>query len=435
MKKSLFALAAVTAFAGAAQAQSSVTVYGILDVGYVGGNERLAGPTLANGQNVNKQNTNSFNQSAQSTSRLGFRGTEDLGGGTRAFFTLETAILPNTTPGAPTANSVFGAARAAFVGLSQKGIGQASIGLQNTVVTDAIAPTLTGEFNNIVGSMLFPGQTTAATGGTAGVVGLQGSGLANNSANGTTDAFTFRTSNTLKLQSERMAGIQASAMVIMSDTTQTQGGVTSPNQGYTGGKNNSNGWGLGLNYTFKKFTGTAAYQSFKAVDPYSATAQQVAVGGVGATTGAPTIYNSSSGAPGQNIQDNQAYVGATYDFGILKAYAGWIDRKVTSQINSNVYAKRTAQEIGVRGNWTPKIQSWASAGNGRITAWGSNEPTANIVGWQIGTNYIMSKRTNLYAIYGQSGTSNASNSVAGPTVGANQSYNSNNYALGVRHTF
>ena len=43
MKKSLFAIAAVTAFAGAAQAQSSVTVYGVLDVGYIGGNERLAG--------------------------------------------------------------------------------------------------------------------------------------------------------------------------------------------------------------------------------------------------------------------------------------------------------------------------------------------------------------------------------------------------------
>ena len=37
MKKSLFAIAAVTAFAGAAQAQSSVTVYGILDVGFASG--------------------------------------------------------------------------------------------------------------------------------------------------------------------------------------------------------------------------------------------------------------------------------------------------------------------------------------------------------------------------------------------------------------
>jgi len=35
MKKSLLAVAAMTAFAGAAQAQSSVTVYGVLDVGYI----------------------------------------------------------------------------------------------------------------------------------------------------------------------------------------------------------------------------------------------------------------------------------------------------------------------------------------------------------------------------------------------------------------
>jgi predicted porin len=434
MKKSLFAIAAVTAFAGAAQAQSSVTVYGIIDVGYVGGNERLAGPSV-NGNTVNQQNTNSFGASAQSTSRLGFRGREDLGGGTAAFFTLETAIVPNQTS-ANSADSIFGSARSAFVGLSKKGIGQAAIGLQNTVVTDAISPTITGEFNNIVGSLLFPGQTTSGTSAQTGVNSLQAAGLTNNSANGSTNAFTFRTSNTLKLTTERMAGIQASAMVVMQDTTQTQGAVPAGNVGYTGGKNNNNGWGLGLNYTFKKFTGTAAYQSLKAVDPYTATPANAALGTANsAALGAPAIYSSAAGTSGTNVQDNQAYVGATYDFGILKAYAGWIDRKVTSQINGNAYAKRTAQEIGVRGNWTPKIQSWASIGNGRITTFGLSEPTANITGWQIGSNYILSKRTNLYAIYGQTGTSNASNSVAGPTVGANQSYNSNNYALGVRHTF
>jgi len=81
MKKSLLALAAMGAFAGAAQAQSSVTVYGILDVGYVGTNEKdtIAGTTT-------KQQVSGFGQSAQQSSRLGFRGTEDLGGGMRAFF-------------------------------------------------------------------------------------------------------------------------------------------------------------------------------------------------------------------------------------------------------------------------------------------------------------------------------------------------------------
>jgi predicted porin len=428
MKKSLFALAAVTAFAGAAQAQSSVTVYGILDVGYVGGNERLSGPTI-NGNSVNKLNANSFGQSAQSTSRLGFRGTEDLGGGMAAFFTLETQILPNSSTDGAT-NSIIGNNRAAFVGLSQKGIGQAAIGLQNTVITDAMSPTITGEFNNIVGSLLFPGQTTSTTGSTA----AQTAGLVRNSANGATDSFTFRTGNTLKITSERMMGLQVNAMAVMNDSTQTQGAAASAgNLGYTGGKNNANGWGLGLNYTFKKFTGTAAYMSLKAVDSYNATTAQAANGL--ATTGGPVVFTGSNGAAGVNVTDNQAYVGATYDFGILKAYAGWVDRKVTSQINSNGYAKRSAQEIGVRGNFTPKIQSWASIGNGRITTYGLSEPTANLTGWQVGSNYILSKRTNLYAIYGQTGTSNASNGVAGSTVGATQSYNSNNYAVGVRHTF
>ena len=80
MKKSLFAIAAVTAFAGAAQAQSSVTVYGILDMGYVGYNTRVAnGPTstsvtpgAALSGTVNKTTGNAFSTSAESTSRLGF---------------------------------------------------------------------------------------------------------------------------------------------------------------------------------------------------------------------------------------------------------------------------------------------------------------------------------------------------------------------------
>jgi len=84
MKKSLFAMAAVTAFAGAAQAQSSVTVYGIMDIGYVGGNSRVASGTAAT-----KGTSNAFTASAESTSRLGFKGNEDLGGGSSAYFTVE----------------------------------------------------------------------------------------------------------------------------------------------------------------------------------------------------------------------------------------------------------------------------------------------------------------------------------------------------------
>ena len=86
MKKSLFAVAAVTAFAGAAQAQSSVTVYGLLDYGYQSAQQRNATGTA--GTTVSNQNTSGFSGSGESTSRIGFKGNEDLGGGASAFFTV-----------------------------------------------------------------------------------------------------------------------------------------------------------------------------------------------------------------------------------------------------------------------------------------------------------------------------------------------------------
>jgi predicted porin len=247
--------------------------------------------------------------------------------------------------------------------------------------------------------------------------------------NGNTDAWTFRTGSTLKLQSERMAGFQVGAMAVLNDANRTQTAAT-------GGQNNQQGWGLGANYQWKKLVVTAAYQSLQAVQtnnaavlPFNVAGQSGTAAAVGGITAQGLAVGGISG--GANVQDNQMYAGAMYDFGILKAYASYINRKVTSQIDSNQYAKRSAQEIGVRGNWTPKIESFASVGNGSFQTFGQGEPTANLVGYQLGTNYIMSKRTNLYAIYGYSGTSNASRIAGGyPT-----SFNTSNYAVGMRHTF
>ncbi|MBL8340137.1 MAG: porin [Rubrivivax sp.] len=79
MKKSLLALAALTAFAGAASAQSSVTLFGIVDLSAVSSkNGSVSRKDLAS----NQLNSN----------RLGFRGVEDLGGGLRAGFWIEGAM-------------------------------------------------------------------------------------------------------------------------------------------------------------------------------------------------------------------------------------------------------------------------------------------------------------------------------------------------------
>ena len=84
MKKSLIALA-VLASSGAAMAQSSVTLFGVVDqaVTYVNGDD----------------NWNGINSGGNSTSRIGFRGVEDLGNGLKAQFWLEAGILADSGSG------------------------------------------------------------------------------------------------------------------------------------------------------------------------------------------------------------------------------------------------------------------------------------------------------------------------------------------------
>ena len=414
MKKSLLAVAAMGAFASAAQAQSSVTVYGLLDVGYVGYNTRVA-----TGSVVNKTTGNAFSTSAESTSRLGFKGTEDLGGGNSAFFTLELGVTPNSAQAISTSGTQN---RQAFVGLKKNGVGQFALGTQYTVVHNAVSATDPGQANNISGNLVYP-AITEGTGGTE---------------NSTGAAYTVRTNNQLSLSSETFAGFKANAMLVMNnknqnETVTTSGTITTT----TGGLNNQNGWGLGLNYTLNKFYATANYQALTSKQ----SAQTVNTAGTTWATyyvaGAPaTGYAGGASAPGTNVQDNQWYLAATYDFGILKAYAQYINRKVSAQQNNSYYLSRSAEQIGVRSFITPTVEAWVSGGLGRYTGYGSN--AANMTGWQIGSNYWLSKRTNFYAIYGQTGTSNVSTptTINGSTANVNPaSTNISNYAIGVRHTF
>ena len=384
MKKSLLAVAAMTAFAGAAQAQSSVTVYGILDVGFTGADAQAFPASNAAGSK--KTTSAQFGQSAETTSRLGFKGTEDLGGGLAGFFTAEFQLYPQEDRLSGTASS----------GLIKKGLGQAAIGTQYTPIHTSVAATDPGQQNNVVGSIIYPAKA--------------------NSVDTSTAAYTVRQNNAITFNTEKFAGFSAKGIYSQKNQDQTQTGANNVAATYTaGGTNNISGWGLGVDYTWQKLYVTAAYQSFKNETNTSV----VAI--------APTTNTNDNGS---NVTDNQTYVAATYDFGILKAYANWINRKATSTLNSNNYASRSGQQIGVRSFITPTIEAWGNLGNGRYTAYGAGEPTANMNAWQLGSNYLLSKRTNLYAIYGKSQTSNVVS-----LGGISGSAAASQYAIGVRHTF
>lgn len=433
MKKSLFALAAVTAFAGAAQAQSSVTVYGLMDIGVGGYGSRAAGvtsTTVGGGQaggGVNKTTGTVAIDGAESTNRLGFKGTEDLGGGASAFFTIELGLNPDSQSTLSTASSNSTENRQTFVGLKKNGLGDLALGTQYTTVYNAVAKTDAGNTNNLTGDLIY----------TAG----KGSGVYPQ-GNAAGDSFTIRANQMITLNSETYAGFQAHAMAILNNNNSTQSTTTSGSSTtVVGGINNQNGWGLGLDYTWNKLFLTANYQGLTAKNP-SVTVTNPSGLITSQPSGAPVPFGAvQSSQLGTNVQDNQFYVGGTYDFGILKAYAQYVTRKVMLQQDNNQYAKRSAEQIGIRSFITPTIEGWVSGGLGRVTgnggtfATGYAQPTANLTAWQIGSNYWLSKRTNLYAIYGQSNTSNVSNVSTAGANGNPVSGNINNYAVGVRHTF
>lgn len=131
MKKSLIALAVLNALgiSVAAQAQSNVTVYGLIDATISTVNN--AGP---NGERLTGYQTPWF-----SGSRLGFKGAEDLGGGLKAIFKLEAEyVIP--TGGLDDPSQLFG--RDSWVGLQSPTLGKLTIGYQNAVGRDFAAPYL-----------------------------------------------------------------------------------------------------------------------------------------------------------------------------------------------------------------------------------------------------------------------------------------------------
>jgi predicted porin len=137
----LAALSVLALAAGAACAQSSVTLYGVIDTGV----ERIS--------NVGGTSSSLTRMPGQAggilPSRWGVRGSEDLGGGTKVNFVLESGFSPdkgtnNTNQG----GRLFG--RAAWVGVSNAAWGSLSFGRQYTMYfwslidADAMGPAVYG---------------------------------------------------------------------------------------------------------------------------------------------------------------------------------------------------------------------------------------------------------------------------------------------------
>ncbi|MES2106941.1 MAG: porin [Pseudomonadota bacterium] len=179
MKKSLLALSVLAAFAGVAHAQSSVTIYGVVDMAI----QHESGASK-NGA------TTALDSGEQSGSRIGFKGTEDLGGGLKAIFQLEMGV--NADNGTSSQGGLaFG--RQAWVGLAGD-FGSVTMGRQYApifIATDTIDPWDAG-FNSTGGGPQAGNGTS--TGGLLGMFGTP-----------------FRTNNTVNYSTNNLGGFTGAA--------------------------------------------------------------------------------------------------------------------------------------------------------------------------------------------------------------------------------
>jgi len=390
MKKSLLALATIGAFAGAAQAQSSVTVYGILDLG-------LTNLTSDNGTTSTSTRTTGRG-GAYTTQRLGVSGTEDLGKGLRATFNFEMGLggkgtIGNQfrTAGSETANTATVDNASTDQSMSNVGIRQQNVGLA-------------GSF----GSVRMGRMTTLAD--VAYGVGDVGGG---NNFRGRT--YSDASTNLIGARSDRLIE------------------YVSPNM---------SGFSIGVQYgnaaapTAAAATTENGATEIGAMIRYSAGPAAVAVG---YQSQVDTIVSA-------NQRDSKGYiVGANYNLNIAQAFLNYQNGEIkndygtattasqTLPISTAAFAtagaskKRSISEIGVA---VPvgALRLAASYYMGALdtkTSEASATVKTDLTGYQAAALYSMSKRTNLYAVYGSA--KSAPDGSAATTVV--------DYGIGVRHTF
>jgi len=460
MKKSLIALAAMSAVAGAAQAQSSVTVYGLVDSGYRStSSDALKYTGSSNTTTVENRENKGVGSSSSASSRLGFRGTEDLGGGLRANFVVEVG-LDATNATVSSMNN-----RQSFVGLSG-GFGTLNIGTQYTAHHNIAAAFSPSTGVNLAGDLNY--TTGPVTSGALSNLGITTTGttIANNAAKSTIEGlFNAQGRYDVLVQGVAVAdtnGVIApptvaalsspvtsnlAALQTLLDATTTANLNTRLSRadmnGYTVRRNNTisyaspvmNGFQLGLgynapstsiieggnqvkassntisaSYTTGKFAAAAAVANGKSesvgagaadsravgiVNTYAANAALTRIVGIITTPAAVT-----NAANTFTVKGRESIAAASYDFGVAKVGYIYSAKKAKDTVSDLI--DRDSNSVNVSMPFG-KVTAWANYAKGdqNVLPGTANEVKYDMSAMQLGARYAFSKRTDAYAIYGQ----------------------------------
>jgi GBP family porin len=377
MKKLLIASAALAMVAGTAQAQS-VTLYGSIDTGYSSVESTAAGVKTTNAGIAN---------SSDSSSRWGIRGSEDLGGGMKANFNVETSIGSGSNGALNSNTDATGAwthatnvgNRAMWAGFSTAGGLELRGGLQNQFIRDAALNNADGT-TNVVGNI-----------------------LAGNSS-------VFANRHNAISVTQTMGAVKFGAAMTGKSTE-----VTNVATDVDAGK----GYELMARYSQGPLQIDGAYRK---VDNNAA-----AVTATGLYAGAAIISSSNLGVAAVtavNTETETTVISASYNLGPVKAFAGYGTQDVKTTTAGGATTEREVMTFGVNGNVNAKTQLFATYSTGETQA-SATAAALDIDGYVVGARYSLSKRTTAYAIYGATDTNTTTTAVT----------KAKQYAFGLNHAF
>lgn len=416
MKKKLIALALAGAFAApaAALAQgSNVTIYGVLDVGFQ--NARATGATA--GAAGNKDSHFRVNSSS---SLLGFRGTEDLGGGLSAIWQLESSVTPD-------AGGAWSGGRDHYVGLKGD-FGTIRMGLLTTKfrVLSVLADVMPGATNI--------GSYTGAANGIFGTVGSYTGGAP--SATAPSTHFDNRIPNALNYISPNWNGFEFDVTYSANEAESRDGAAV---------KLDPYAWNVTGTYINGPLTLGLGYEKHNDVSAATPITLYTALG-------APAFTTTGS-------DDTAWRFVAAYKFGntsvrFMWERAEWEVDGTIGGVGGNADYDKNTWGIGLTHNvGAGQIRAqFARASDGSCSAGGSFGSGCSADGleaklFSIGYGHALSKRTELYAYYSQirndslatydfaNGGFAGGATAAGAATAAAAGSDPKGVAVGIRHTF
>jgi general bacterial porin, GBP family len=400
MKKSLIALAVLGAMSGAAFAQSSVTVYGIVDIGLQWNKQ---GQALPGATGATQESGFTIDSGNQSGSRLGFRGSEALGRNWNAVFTLEAGFEADQGISGQ-GGRLFG--RQVWGGLQHNQIGTFAMG------RIATSSSGTGSFD------LFGAVDPFGTG--FGPIGLQATFIPSNS---------LRENNSIIWASPSWAGFKFAAQYsfdIPGNDTQPSG-------------RNTTGMNFGANWTWGPLFVAATYDVINFSNCYGTSVNNVCT-------------TAGNGPAAGNPDQKMLQLGATFDLKFLKIHGAYADQKNISTVgtvaaNNPISASYITFPLGYYNNQAYMFglsaplfggsifgsYQWSDAKN-IISNLAQFEPDFNV--WGIGYTYPFSRRTNMYAAYGIRSWDGSIRTTTGTLLSTTaQAFDRDYFVLGIRHLF